>query len=92
MSDWIKDLEKRMLSAEKEMRKQELERSKARKRNHEAWKRIEEQLDKIQGKERSTAFQALACFSLGEFLIGTSMYNEYVNELTDAERKLITGK
>lgn len=83
---------KQMSEIDKSIQKQQKEYYRRKKKNQRIWKNIERKLNKLQGKERSNAFNILACFSLSDTPMGSSFYNKCINELSQNERKLIIGE
>ena len=83
------DIFANLFKNDKAIYEQQKKQAEQRRRNMKAWDKADDKLDEIQGNERSAAYRALQAFSMSSSVIGMSMYDKLVNELTDAEKKVL---
>ena len=81
----------KLFECDKEIYKKQKKESERRKKNYKLWDKAERELTKLQGEERSPAYNVIKTFSVSFSPIGSTFYNKLRSELTENEKRVLYG-
>lgn len=80
---------KKMIEADKIISEKQNKGAEERVKNRKAWEQIENKLNKLVGKQRTTAYELYKFHSLTYIPMGTQLLNKLINEMSTIERNLL---